>query len=286
MFFKWNCERVKWSTAMNYCNHVAYLCEVQHGIPAPVWTRWPLFHRVRQKAKRQNTTRKRKQPVTWGIASDVTDTYDFHPDSITSLSGAALFICILLLGVAGLFRLGELIPQNIKKTHPERILRRGQIQFFRQAGVITYARIWLYRSKGDTYSEGVPVFIPANSTSRRLCPIAWLEAILRLTKTPQSSDSSPLFIFPNGTLVTRGPFIRWMKGKLRGIGFDPSLYAGHSLRIGGAVTAARAGVPHHVIQRLGRWRSQAYLLYIKYVPERIQNLRDTIATLQTVQRSA
>ena len=40
-------------------------------------------------------------------------------------------------------------------------------------------------------------------------------------------------------------------------------YAGHSFRIGAAMTAAACGVPAEVIKTLGRWKSQAYQLYVR-----------------------
>ena len=44
--------------------------------------------------------------------------------------------------------------------------------------------------------------------------------------------------------------------KWKELGFDPSQFGLHSLRAGGATTAANAGVPDRLFKRHGRWRSE------------------------------
>ena len=46
-------------------------------------------------------------------------------------------------------------------------------------------------------------------------------------------------------------------------GIDTSAYAGHSFRIGTAMTAVACGLPESLIKTLGRWESSAYMLYIR-----------------------
>jgi hypothetical protein len=47
------------------------------------------------------------------------------------------------------------------------------------------------------------------------------------------------------------------------LGLDPNRYSTHSLRIGGATVMAAAGLPDYVIQLIGRWKSLAFLTYIR-----------------------
>ncbi|KAI0820425.1 hypothetical protein BC628DRAFT_1276145, partial [Trametes gibbosa] len=50
--------------------------------------------------------------------------------------------------------------------------------------------------------------------------------------------------------------------RLTALGLDSSKYSGHSFRRGAATSAAAVGYADHEIQLLGRWRSDAYKLYI------------------------
>ena len=55
-------------------------------------------------------------------------------------------------------------------------------------------------------------------------------------------------------------------------GFDALQFSGHSFRQGAATTVAEAGFTEYEIQMLGRWRSDAYKLYIESSRSRILNL--------------
>ena len=290
LFYTWNIERVTPDSASNYLTHVAFLQEVALRIPRPIWRSLPLLNRVKRGARLKfGKSRRRKQPLTFKLGVKVRAITGLDPRYVTQNDlHLTIFICILLVGICGLFRLGELLLKQRKNHDAEKVIRHGQITFFGRtdfglAGTDTFARVWLYKSKGDTFNEGVPVYVPANIHSPLDCPVQWLLAVRRLTKNPDLGDAAPMFIMRNKQLMIKSFFIKTLKRHLKQLGFDPTKYAGHSLRIGGAVSAQRAGVPHHIIQAMGRWRSQAYLLYIKFVPERVKNLREHLQRLHKVQ---
>jgi hypothetical protein len=47
------------------------------------------------------------------------------------------------------------------------------------------------------------------------------------------------------------------------IGLDPSKFSGHSLRGGGATDLFARCIPYYVIKKMGRWTSDAALLYFR-----------------------
>ena len=58
-----------------------------------------------------------------------------------------------------------------------------------------------------------------------------------------------------GTPLTRAFVIDKLKILLSKLGYNPSLYSGHSFRIGAATMATAANIPDHMIRTLGRWTS-------------------------------
>ena len=82
-----------------------------------------------------------------------------------------------------------------------------------------------------------------------------------------SSPSDPLFIFSSGQHLTYEVYNSWIKFLVRGVGLDPTNYSSHSVRAGAATQAAQAGLDSNSIKRLGRWRSQAYSVYLRPPPE-------------------
>ncbi len=79
----------------------------------------------------------------------------------------------------------------------------------------------------------------------------------------RGSQPGPLFVFQDGRFLTRKRLVSEVREALQTAGLDQSLYCGHSFRIGAATTAAARGVEDCVIKTLGRWRSLAYLDYVK-----------------------
>ena len=82
-----------------------------------------------------------------------------------------------------------------------------------------------------------------------------------------AEPASPLFRFSSGTLLSYTVYNSIIKRLVQLAGLDPSLYSSHSVRAGAATQAARAGLGPESIKRLGRWRSQAYMVYLRPPPE-------------------
>jgi len=63
--------------------------------------------------------------------------------------------------------------------------------------------------------------------------------------------------------LTYGEFNKMLKRVALAVDLDPAIISTHSLRIAGASGLANRGVPDHVIRSVGRWKSLAFLAYIR-----------------------
>ena len=93
----------------------------------------------------------------------------------------------------------------------------------------------------------------------------------------------PLFLTEEGHPVARHVFMQPFKHILSRIGFDNTLYSGHSFRIGAASSGCAARLEDHLIKTLGRWSSDCYRTYI-HTPKQV--IRSAQMALLTELQSA
>lgn len=90
-----------------------------------------------------------------------------------------------------------------------------------------------------------------------ICPVQALVAMLG----DRGVSTGALFANADGSPVTYRQFKREMAAVVKSVGEEPSAYTCHSLRYGGASAMLSAGYSADVIKIMGRWRSDAWLIY-------------------------
>lgn len=123
----------------------------------------------------------------------------------------------------------------------------------------------LKASKTDPFRKGITLFI--GKVPSDLCPVSSMLAYLLM----RGRQAGPLFIFKDGRPLTRQRFVQAVRDALQAAGVQADRYAGHSFRIGAATTAAARGIEDSVIRTLGRWKSLAYLEYVKIPRQQLAN---------------
>ena len=124
-------------------------------------------------------------------------------------------------------------------------------------------RVRIKASKTDPFRVGVDVVV--GKVDGPLCPVSALLGYL----LARGAGPGPLFRFEDGKPLTRMRLVEKVRRALQVAGVLSKPYSGHSFRIGAATTAARVGVEDSTIKMLGRWRSNAYQLYIRMPREQL-----------------
>lgn len=157
-------------------------------------------------------------------------------------------LAMILIAFAGFLRYDEL-----------RNLKCRNVHFFEE-----YFCLQIESSKTDQYRSGNEVLISKGTSEA--CPYLMLQKYISLAGIDLVSDHY-LFkpIFRSGRickLISKNKPLSYTRakeclvGKLKSV--HPNLNLGlHSLRAGGATTAARAGVNDRCLKRHGRWRCDA-----------------------------
>ena len=112
---------------------------------------------------------------------------------------------------------------------------------------------------GKDSDLGLDIYIGCSKT--HICPVLAMSNYKSLLK--DRPQSMPLFIFSNGSLMTKTLFIKQVPLLLISCGISPNQYSGHSFRVGGATDAASSGLQDWELKVMGRWTREAYHRYIR-----------------------
>ena len=134
----------------------------------------------------------------------------------------------------------------------------------------------LKESKTDPFRRGI--CIQLHKINHSICPFLILQKYIasRIERRIYSSSCDPLFITEFGQPLDRNYFIGKLKHVLQLVGYDSSLYNGHSFRSGGATSAGQALIQDNMIKTLGRWSSQSYCTYIKASKNTIKQAQQSL----------
>ena len=118
-------------------------------------------------------------------------------------------------------------------------------------------------AKNDPEGEGYRFHYPRQVSSADVA-FDIVEILFDWAVEARLSAKDPFLSYRQQWVLSYSTFQKAIKEVAVHLGLDPTLYSTHSLRIGGATVMAAAGLPDYVIQLIGRWKSLAFLTYIRY----------------------
>ncbi len=237
----------------------SYMAAVRHGQIAmglgdPGMPRMPQLQYVLTGAQRRLAGRPRRTrlPITPEILTQMRSFWEHLPNRADAVMlWAAATVCFF-----GFLRAGEAVAPSDTGYDSRFHLSFGDVRVD-SIQKPSWLAVDIKRSKTDQFGKGVTLSIGATGTG--ICPVAAMLGYL----AQQGSNPGPLFLFHDGRFLTRARFVSHVRAALAGAGFNQSLYAGHSFRVGAATTAALRGLQDSLIKTLGLWESAAYTLYIR-----------------------
>ena len=133
--------------------------------------------------------------------------------------------------------------------------------------------MFIEQSKTDPFRCGHTITIHATGTST--CPVQAFRLYAEATRPSQ--DNAPVFKGGQFSPLDRQHLITTIHRLLQNTHYSHQHYSSHSFRSGAATTAAAAGIPNWLIKTLGRWRSNAYQVYIHSSPAMLQSVPALLA---------
>ena len=155
----------------------------------------------------------------------------------------------LTFGFFGCLRVSEYTLTNRGRFDPTLHPTKNDITWVKDG-----LHFFIKKSKTDQVRRGTTIAV--GHTYRASCPVVALQAYFEDCKAPPGSS---LFHFQTGCPLTSQAMRAILRDLLLRCGYGTSNYNTHSLQIGAATAAARAGLPSSTIQQLGRWSSIAYM---------------------------
>ena len=204
------------------------------------------------KRLRPDTTRWERTPITREILVQV----------LNSLNPATpkgrLLRAAFTLAFAAFLRSGELTYEAedmLNPDFPSWHITRASIQFDPEG---RFMLLFLPASKTDPFRLGVTITIAHNPLDP-LCAVKLMADYLQ--NTSPADPRCPLFTRQGGGPFTRAFLVQEVQRLALSNGIAGN-FTGHSFRRGAATWASRQGLGADQIQKLGRWKSAAYQLYI------------------------
>ena len=257
---------VNWGTIRSYLSAIRFV-QIRAGLPDPTLPPSPRLPYILKGIRKSSPQRARHQrlPITPGLLRSIHSLWSQQPLTFDRIMLWATFCT----GFFGFMRAGEFTVSNLLEP-PCLSLADVKIDSHENPHILT---LHLRRSKTDQFARGAHIYLGRTQTV--LCPVSALLAYLAV----RPPTPGPLFIFADGSPLTRHKLICHLRHAISQLGISAAGYSGHSFRIGAATTAAGIGISDSNIQLLGRWRSSAFLTYIR-------SSNDHLAAVSTLMASS
>ena len=199
-------------------------------------------------AKHVQPARTQLSPITRDILHKMVD----NAKIVFSEYEATLTIALLLFMYHCCLRASEAMISN-NAEHTVYIENMNLIKS--ETGTKLSVKLTSYK-----HSDAGSEFILCSHADVTYCPVTAMLNFLKLRGT----ENGLFFIHQNKKPVRREYLAKQIKFLISSMKLDPNNYNTHSLRAGRATDLAVAGTPEAIIKQTGRWKSPAFLKYVRF----------------------
>lgn len=237
-----------------YISALSYFHKIKH-LPDP--TKSFLINKALQGLKRNNrVVPDNRLPITLPILEKLVVSLQ---SVCCSTYEVKLFTCAFSLAYFALLRVGEFTSVNSNTQNSSHCIQLKHIQAHPHKH---YLRLTIPHSKTDQVGK-TTTFIIHSQPLAPLCPVkATLDFIECRPHTPVHHS---FLIHLNTKPLTRYQFNSVLQKAIENILPTPGHFGTHSFRIGRATDLALQGTSDSEIQKFGRWKSVAFLKYIRII---------------------
>jgi hypothetical protein len=193
-----------------------------------------------------------------------------------SVFGDLVFYAMCCTGFFAFLRIAELTAPGSGFV-PDSCLTPSDLLWSADKLVLT-----LKQSKADRMREGVQITLGQSPSA--VCAFKALKLYLsqRARLFPHLHPAkSPLFVSVDGAPLAKYVFAKRLAHLATLVGVQGKVTP-HSLRIGAATTAWRAGFTDRQIQKLGRWKSACFMRYIRSDADSLAKLNASLGNAPTM----
>ena len=207
--------------------------------------------------------KKPRQAITWDLLKRIKERL-FEVKGTKAWKTAVWMTCAMAF--SGSFRIHELLSKHKMTFSPSTDLLGGSVRrrTWSKGGVLkTCLEVHLAHPKEARLSQGVKVDVfSIEGEEAWACPVRAFDSYI--STGCQGDTNSPLVRCKEGKNYTGTDFNRDLKVLLEGVvDYKEGAVTSHSFRAGMATWMAKAGYSDEEIMLTGRWRSQAFLNYVK-----------------------
>lgn len=231
------------STLTTYSSPIAFVHKI-NGFSDP--TDSFIIRKMLKGARSLTSSPDTRLPISFAMLNNLCSAL---PHVIRHWYNTLLYQSMFLFAFYAFCRVGEITLSSSPSYHTVCI---SDIQFNKDLTMTVHF-------KHFKHSEGKSVDIIIHPATKSFCPVRILSRYISY----RGHNPGPLFIFSNGIPVSTSNFSSTLAKVLQFLDLPTSVYKSHSFRIGAATHAAIRGFSDQQIRIMGRWKSNAFLKYIR-----------------------